>query len=59
MRNFQNTFETRNRSFISAFLICMTIPLIPEVHSQTSFKGTVMQIEKALTNDRLRFSKVS
>ena len=28
MRNFQDTFETRKRSFISAFLICMTVPLI-------------------------------
>ena len=27
MRNFQYTFETRKRSFISAFLICMTAPL--------------------------------
>ena len=27
MRNFQDTFETRNRSFISAFSICMTVPL--------------------------------
>ena len=27
MRNFQNTFETRKRSFISAFSICMTVPL--------------------------------
>ena len=24
MRNFQDTFETRKRSFISAFSICMT-----------------------------------
>ena len=28
MRNFQDIFETRNRSFISAFSICMTVPLI-------------------------------
>ena len=28
MRNFQNTFETRKRSFISVFTICMTVPLI-------------------------------
>ena len=28
MRNFQDTFETRKRSFISAFSICMTVPLI-------------------------------
>ena len=28
MRNFQDTFETRKRPFISAFSICMTVPLI-------------------------------
>ena len=27
MQNFQDTFETRKRSFISAFSICMTVPL--------------------------------
>ena len=27
MRNFQDTFETRERSFISVFSICMTVPL--------------------------------
>ena len=27
MQNFQYTFETRKRSFISTFLICMTVPL--------------------------------
>ena len=27
MRNFQDTFETRMRSFISAFSVCMTVPL--------------------------------
>ena len=27
MRNFQDTFETRKRSFISAFSIFMTVPL--------------------------------
>ena len=27
MRNFQDTFETRERSFISACSICMTVPL--------------------------------
>ena len=27
MRNLQDTFETRKRSFISAFSICMTVPL--------------------------------
>ena len=28
MQNFQDTFETRKWSFISAFLICMTVSLI-------------------------------
>ena len=28
MRHFQNTFETRKRSFSSDFSICMTEPLI-------------------------------
>ena len=28
MQNFQNTFDTRKRSSISAFSICMTVPLI-------------------------------
>ena len=28
MRNFQYTFETRKRSFISAFSICMTVLLM-------------------------------
>ena len=27
MRNFQDTFGTLNQSFISAFSICMTVPL--------------------------------
>ena len=27
MPNFQDTFETRKQSFISAFSICMTVPL--------------------------------
>ena len=26
MRNFQDTFETRKRSFIGAFSICMAVP---------------------------------
>ena len=26
MRNFPDTFETRKRSFVSAFSICMTVP---------------------------------
>ena len=27
MRNFQDAFETRKRSFISVFSVCMTVPI--------------------------------
>ena len=32
MRNYQDGFETPKRSFVTAFSICMTIPLIHLVH---------------------------
>ena len=35
MRNFQDTFETREQSFISVFSICMTVPLINIENMQT------------------------
>ena len=35
MLNFQDTFETRKRSFISAFSICMTVPLVQKPNSET------------------------
>ena len=46
MRNFQDTFETLKRSFISTFSICMTVPLkvllpvftIPEMESEKKKK---------------------
>ena len=28
MRSFQDTFQTRKQSFISAFSVCMTVPLV-------------------------------
>ena len=36
MRNFQDTFEMCKRSFVSAFSICMTLPLIKGVCVKTS-----------------------
>ena len=36
MRNFQDTFETRKRSFIGAFPVCMTVPLM-QLIDQISF----------------------
>ena len=38
MRNFMDTFETRKRSFISAFAICMTVPLSTRQDVDTAFK---------------------
>ena len=58
MRNVQDTFETRKRSFVSAFSICMTVPLKLVCECTSGIKGIVMQIEKALINGRLRVSKV-
>ena len=44
MRNFQDTFETRKRPFISGFSICMTVPLSfyqrihkPSIHASLTF----------------------
>ena len=34
MRNFQDTFETHKRSFISVFSICMTVPLTANMMSE-------------------------
>ena len=44
MQNFEDTFETRKRSFISAFLICMTVPL-----KETIFGQNVLLFIIALT----------
>ena len=33
MKNFQDNFETPKRSFISAFSICVTVPLIIKFYS--------------------------
>ena len=35
MRNFQDTFETRKRSLISAFSVSMTVPLIVTCQNKT------------------------
>ena len=40
MQNFQDTFEKRKRSFISAFSICMTVPLIADLMKNVCFDET-------------------
>ena len=53
MQNFQDTFETRNQSFISAFSICMTVPLsdilryVFDLSLQTGILPDLMKIAKA------------
>ena len=37
MQNFQDTFETRKQSFISAFSICITVTLINTVILSETF----------------------
>ena len=58
MRNFQDTLETRKRSFISTFSICMTVPLIkifmfnslqtepPEMFYKKRFSEKISQISQ-------------
>ena len=40
MQNFPDTFKTCKRSFFSAFLICMTVPLIPSFIDVWISRGT-------------------
>ena len=41
MRNFQETFEIRKRSFISAFSMCRTVPLKDEDLSNINNNATL------------------
>ena len=38
MRNFQDAFESRKRSFICAFSICMTVSLRNEMNEKAGFE---------------------
>ena len=52
MRNFQDIFETRKRSFISAFSICVTVSLKKlrcNIVSQSRFEKQLLEnVEKFL-----------
>ena len=54
MRNFQDTFETHKRSFISAFSICMTITLKTRAMLQAANSKTLLNSinEKGLSKNR-------
>ena len=46
MRNFQDTSETRERSFISAFSICMTVRLT-NLHTLRVNNSIILRIQNA------------
>ena len=48
MQNFQDSFETRKQSFISACSICMTVPLRDSVSLET-FKHKIKEPAKLRT----------
>ena len=47
MRSFQDTFEARKRSFISAFSICMTVPLNLKSIDRVSIYFTASEQKKS------------
>ena len=51
MQNFQDIFETRERSFISAFSICMTAPLTITTH-------VLPNISQSKENQTMKFGQV-
>ena len=55
MRNFQDIFETRKQSVISAFSICMTVTLISDLSvSDEIFKTSENSFEKCLPTEVCR-----
>ena len=57
MRNFQDTFETRKRSFINAFSICITVPIdvYPVSFLKWQIKGLLLSYNaKRSSKDRLK-----
>ena len=58
MRNFQDTSETRKRSFISAFLISMTAPLIINLFKKQEIKeATVPNVSSLKTSWQKNFNE--
>ena len=61
MQNFQDTFETRKQSFISAFSICITVPccnflLFRSIHQRCSIKKAVLKNFAIFIRKHLRWS---
>ena len=56
MRNFQDTFQILKQSFISAFSICMTVPLIKSIKEKTKQKNN---LEKRVEKEHQKMQKES
>ena len=56
MRNFQDTFQILKQSFISAFPICMTVPLIKSIKEKTKRKNN---LEKRVEKEHQKMQKES
>ena len=50
MRSFQDTFETPTQLFISAFSVCMTVPLREVLKNQMYFKSDLGEMKKEIQN---------
>ena len=59
MGNFKDSFETFKQSFVSVFLICMTVPLMAAEHVCEYTRGKLFHFSNAVTKTypyRLRIS---
>ena len=53
MRNFQDTFKVRKRSFISTFSICMAVPLSENI-KKTIQENAAIQLYKTFSIKNLQ-----
>ena len=56
MRNFQDTFEIRKQSFISAFSVCMTVPLIYLEWTPQTYIFINVMLAKDILSDFVKFN---
>ena len=56
MRNFQDTFEIRKQSFISAFSVCMTVPLIYLEWTPRTYIFINVMLAKDILSDFVKFN---
>ena len=56
MRNFEDTFETHKRCYISAFSICMTVPVNVENGLNPGFLKETLELRQTQINfKKLKF----